>query len=102
MESYFTNLDGKKIGYASGESFTKRVKKSKHLLRMWNAWGIDKNIVNQLVEGGVTTIIIHECEENIDYVVSVKEFVEKGIEADFGYSSQIFLSLIHFKQVKCR
>ena len=65
-------------------------------MRKWNSFGIDKTVLDSLVRDGIQEIIIHEKEEKIDYSVSVKEFVEKGIGADFGHSKQIFLPLVFF------
>ena len=94
----FRNSNGKVIGRISGNVFEKSVKKSKHLLRKWNSWGIDKTVLNSLVRDGVQEIVIHEKEENLDYSVSVKEFIQEGIEGDFGHSKQIFLPLVYFNK----
>jgi hypothetical protein len=92
----YKNFKGKFIGKISEDTFCKNVKKSKHLLRKWNAWGIDKAIVDSLMRDGVQKIRVHEKEENIDYETSVKDFVEKGVEGDFGHGKQIFLQLEYF------
>ncbi len=92
----FKNTGGKIIGKTTGNVFEKRVKKSKHLLRKWDSWGIDKVVLDSLVRDGIQKIIIHETEEKIGYSIPVKDFAEKGIEADFGYSKQIFLPLVYF------
>jgi hypothetical protein len=96
MDTKFKNASGKVIGKVSGDVFCKKVVKSKHLLRKWNAWGIDKAVVDSLIRNGIKQIIVHEKEENIDYETSVKDFVEKGIKEDFGHGDQIFLSLENF------
>ena len=100
MEGYFTNQKGKMIGKVLGDTYTKKVKKSKHLMIILNAWGIDKSVVDNLVKSGVTKVLIHETEEKIDYFVPLSEFIEKGIERDYGHSPQVFLSLHHFIQQK--
>ena len=97
MQTY-TNQKRKNIGGVSGDTFSKKVKKSKHLLRKWEAWGMDKKVLDDLVCNGVQKVIIHETEENKDYIVTVKDFAEKGIEADFGHSSQVFLPLVYFNR----
>jgi len=96
----FRNKQGKMIGKTSDGIFSKRVKKSKHLLRKWDAWGIDKTVLDTIVREGLQDIVIHELEENIVYKVSVKDFVEKGILADFGHSNQIFLPIVNFNKEK--
>jgi hypothetical protein len=47
-------------------------------------------------------IIIHEKEEDIDYEASVKDFVEKGIEGDFGQGKQIFLPQGNFEKIQSK
>jgi hypothetical protein len=98
MNGYFTNQKGKRIGTVSGDTYSKKVKKSKHLLRILNAWGIDKEVVDHLARSGVTKVLIHESEEKIDYFVPLSEFIEKGILRDFGHSPQVFLPITSFIQ----
>src|SRR5689334_11512200 len=81
----YRSARGKMIGEVSDHRFSKKVKKSKHLLRKWDAWGIDKTVLDTLASEGVQDIVIHEAEEDMTYSISVKEFAEKGIQADFGH-----------------
>ena len=39
---------GKSIGTLKGNNFYKSVDKNKHFMKMYNAWGIDKNVLYQL------------------------------------------------------
>jgi hypothetical protein len=98
MNTKFRNSEGKLFGTVLRDVFIKHVKKSKHLFRKLNAWGIDKDIVDSFVSNGVQIIFIHEEEENMDYTVSVKDFLEKGIEGDYGKGKQIFLPLENFRK----
>lgn len=92
----YKNQDGKIIGIVSGDTFSKKVKKSKHLFRKLDAWGLDKSVLDEIICNGVQIIKIHEVEENKDYIASVKDFIEKGVVDDFGYSPQVFLPLVYF------
>ena len=94
----FRNPGGKIIGRISENAFCRKVKKSQHLFRKWNAWGIDKAVVESLVRDEIPRILIHDKEEKIDYEVSVKDFAEKGIEGEFGHGEQIFLPLENFEK----
>lgn len=96
----YKNVQGKMIGKIANGIYCKQVKKSKHLLRKWDAWGIDQTILDDLVKEGILEIAIYELEENAVYTVSVKDFIEKGILADFGYSKQVFLPIANFKKEK--
>jgi hypothetical protein len=94
----YKSIQGKMIGKIADGIFYKQVKKSKHLLRKWDAWGIDQAILDNLVKEGIQEIAIFELEEHTVYSVSVKDFIEKGILADFGYSKQVFLPIVNFKK----
>jgi hypothetical protein len=97
MDNQYRNSSGKIIGKISGDVFCRNVKKSKHLLRKWNAFGIDKAVLDNLIRNGIQKIKVHETEEDIDYETSIKDFVEKGIEAEFANcGKQIFLPLENF------
>jgi hypothetical protein len=98
MDTKYRNASGKIIGKVSGDAYCTKVVKSKHLLRKWDAWGIDKTVMDNLIRNGISKIIIHEKEEDFDYETSVKDFVEKGIEEDFGHGKQIFLPLVNFQR----
>ena len=100
MKTKFKNSSGKIIGKVSGDVFSKRVIQSKHLFRALDAWGMDKSVIDNLVREGVKKIVIHEKEGDIDYEVSVEDFVAKGIEGDFGHGKQIFLARVNFKKVE--
>ena len=101
METKFKNSSGKIIGRIKGDIFEKTVKKN-HLFKKYNAWGIDKTVVDSLVKEKIPRIVIHDREEKIDYETSVKEFFEKGIEGDFGHGEQIFLSLENFEKKEAK
>jgi hypothetical protein len=101
MNVRYKNSEGKIFGTTLQNTFWKNVKKSKHLFRKLNAWAIDKGIVDDLINNGIQTIVIHEDEENINYEISVKDFVEKGIEGEFPEcGKQIFLPLENFERKK--
>ncbi len=89
-----------RIGWASGETFHKEVKQSIHLFRKFNAWGIDKQVVEELLADGVRNVLIHEVEHNVYYFATLNDYVEHGIEGDYGHSVQLFLPLKYFKMTK--
>jgi len=59
----------RRIGTLKEGVFRKRVKKSKHLMRMNDSWGIQLNALNQLNDQKCTEIRILETEENKVYSV---------------------------------
>ena len=79
-------------------TFTKYgVKKSKHLHKIMNAWGVDENTFNNILKP-CCRIIIHECEENKVYETSKGTMERLGEYRNFGeHGLQIFLPLEDWK-----
>lgn len=88
----FRNAKGKIVGELVNDIYRKKVEGSKHLLKMMDAWGIDKSIVVELVSHGAQEIRILDTESDIVYSVPVTEFVDKSVVRDFGETEQMFLS----------
>lgn len=69
-------VEGKKkhIGEINGETFVKKVKKSKHLFRKSDAWGFDYDeLVNHILPQ-VKYIFVHDTEENVYYYATAEDF----------------------------
>ena len=88
----FRNAKGKVVGELAGDIYRKKVEGSKHLLKMMDAWGIDKSIVVELVSLGAQEIRILDTETDIVYSIPVTTFVDKSVVRDFGDTEQMFLS----------
>lgn len=85
--------------YPEQKLFTKTVKRSKHLFRVLNAWGIDNKVLETLPNNVI--IVIRELEGNKEYSTTAGYFKEKGqfyhfknAKNDFGV--QKFLKLSEF------
>ena len=88
------------IGWIQGNVFFKKVKKSKHLLRVIPAYGIDKEKFDNVIKPQVSLIVIIEMEGKVAYMTSTRKFKEKAIERDFGYGKQYFLPLTYWQTTK--
>ncbi len=74
--------------------FRKEVSKSRHLLKVMNAWGIDMGVVNQIASS-CKEIRIREKESGTIYSCSFATFKEKGVIRNF-VGEQMFLPLKYF------
>lgn len=80
-------IDGKGV-------FWKHIDESKHILKVMDAIGIDKDVLRSLPEK--TEIIILGKEAK--YRTWKESYLEKGKLMDFGYGKQIFLPRYFFEQ----
>ena len=88
----FRNKKNQIIGELSKKVFRKRVKLSKHLLKMMDAWGIDESVIDSLKDHRCEEIRLLDEEHNIVYSIPFDEFRNRGILKDFGESPQLFVS----------
>jgi hypothetical protein len=68
----------KRIGSLKEGVFRKQVKKSKHLMRMNDSWGIQLDALNKLKDSGCTEIRIWETEENKVYSIPFEKLWKEG------------------------
>lgn len=88
------HANGKVVGEMRNGIYVKRVIRSKHLMKMFQGYGISKSIVVQLAKDGCREIRINEDGE-ILYRIPYDLFVQKGIEKNFD-DLQVFCSLKYF------
>lgn len=82
------------VGQLFDDHFVKRAKKSVHLFRKGNAWGISEEVVERLKDTDCDLIIIRESEEAKYYAVKFDVFVENSWVHTFqGFEQQRFLAL---------
>jgi len=78
-------------GKLIGDTWIQPVCRTKHFLRVLNAWGKDKAILEQLRFLGCNTVRLMEREQRKIYSAPLSKFFTHGIEADFGQGLQVFL-----------
>ncbi len=94
MQQVFTNRLNKPIGHLEDNTFYKKVKKSKHFMRIYEGWGLDEKVFNQ-IKG--STIRILDEESGIVYATDWNTFNEKGIRGNFD-GKQVFLGEKYFNK----
>lgn len=90
------SVKGKDVGWMFENVYYSRRKKSKHLMRKFNAWGINADIFEKVYKDGCQSIRILDEESNDVYSAPVSEYKAHGIFADFD-GLQIFLPLDYWK-----
>jgi len=76
----------------------KRVRESKHLFRVADAWGVDLRLVERAREEGVGRIRLDETERRISYSTSPDYLLKHGFRQDFGHGLQVFLPRSQWSQ----
>ena len=93
MKTY-KNRTGKIVGKFEDGVYSKNVQRSKHLMRMYNGWGIDTAILTELESEECVSIQVYDSENQVTYRVPFAIFRDNGIKANFE-TPQTFLPL-HF------
>lgn len=88
------------VGQVFNGAFYKRVKKSKHLLKVTDSWGIDAELM-KLLEIECNAIKILDEDEDIMYQCTVYDYVTKGDYKHFKpHRAQMFLSRKYFEKIE--
>lgn len=95
MTHTYHNGKGKVVGQIVDGIFRKKVDKRKHLMKMFDAWGIDETIFLDLEERGCTEIRIKETTTGTIYTTTPLNFKQNSITRDFD-GVQMFLPLKHW------
>lgn len=89
MKEYLTK-ENKRVGLMVNGIYRSVRRKSKHLLKILDAWGIDVKILEPLKEDGCKEIRILDNDEGTVYTIDLDTFISKGIEKNF-VGRQVFL-----------
>lgn len=84
------------IGELNGDVFTKKVKFSKHYMKIYDAWGLDLKMFLEHLFPKNAQIYIEDTESGSVYHISARNWAANGIFRDFGYGEQIFCPRKHF------
>jgi len=86
----------KKIGSLektkSGLVYRKKVKRSKHFMRIVKGYGIQKEVFDKYLRGKKGRIIIREEDTGEFLVASIKTWTEHSRSGNYGDGKQIFLA----------
>lgn len=87
MKKIFRN--NKMVGVIREDTFYKKVKGSKHMLRNPRGWAVDASVFEEEFE----YVEIYDEEEGSTWNVSKKYFVENGFKINRGHGDQIVLPI---------
>jgi len=93
--------DGRVIGEVRGDVFRKRIKGSKHILRVPPAIAVDTDALKAAENLGARQVVVEDVENGTLYYASVQTFWEHGFRFNRGFGDQIGLPL-HRWQVQRR
>jgi hypothetical protein len=86
----YTNKKGQVVGTLKEGIFRKIVNKERHLMKIYDAWGIDYDVLLDLKAKGCTEIRVKETKENVVYTISFGDFFGKAHVSSFGDGEQAF------------
>lgn len=89
------NVDGKVVGNIVDGVLQKKVRRSKHFMRVLNGWGMDTDIFKH----DFNEVKILDTENETLYVSKRDDWLTHGIRKNFGYGHQIILPL-RFHEVR--
>ncbi len=95
-----TNLEirkGKVYGALEDSTVRKHVRKSKHLFRKWDAWGIDADFWEDMKEAGANRLEILDKEEKMLYTIGMQE-TWVDFKKDWGWGLQYFIPRKYFEK----
>lgn len=102
--SYNNGSETKMIGSVNHDTkvYSKRVKESKHLFRVLDAWGVSADVLNTLPG---YTIQVYDSENKVLYRTTVENFKEKGQYYHFkgsgrDHGTQMFLKREYWDRVQ--
>lgn len=78
--------------------FHKKVTRSKHLMRMFEAYGIQKEAFNKYLRGKDITIVIEEQDTSDTFLSHVRDWEEHASYQNYGHGRQMFLSIKYMKK----
>ena len=79
-----TYRKGQMIGELVDGVLTKTVRRSKHLYRKFDGWGIDAEAFEGWLDRGMHSIRIEDTEDNVVYEIAVEDFALHGREIQYG------------------
>lgn len=90
------NMRGTRVGVIEGDTFIKRARSNKHLLRYPPAWSNDISIFKLLIAKCISKLIVHDLDTGFTYESSLQNYLKFGKTTDRGSGKQIYLELIYW------
>lgn len=72
----------------------------KHLFRKYNAWAVDKKVVEMLQKEGNPLIVIIDVKNKVRYEISTKDFIKYANEIQYyEHRKQLYVPKEKFRRV---
>ena len=81
------------IGQVIGDTFHKRARSSKHMLRRPPAWACDVASLDQAQAAGAVWVVIYDQDTGRTYRVALADFLSRGVRVKRGHGDQLALPL---------
>jgi hypothetical protein len=91
MDKVYSNL--KHVGDITGDTFTKRIRGSRHILRKPLAICTDATVLHNLMQRYVKNMVVIDIEKKVVYSTTLEKIDKKGFILDKGYGVQVGLAL---------
>ncbi len=92
-------VNTKKVGVVIGDKFIKKVKGSRHLLRVPPAISFDMQSLKDAYMAGARKVAVMDIETGDSYFAPMLEIYAMGTIIDRGYGRQIFLPIERWSKV---
>lgn len=93
---YFSTT-GKAVASLVGDTLTKRVRASIHMLRKPQGWAMDSAILEAAKQDGAQTVEITDIETDTRYTAPISAFERHGLTIDRGHGRQVVLPLAYWQ-----
>ena len=96
---YLKNI-GTLYVFSKKRIYYKKVISTKHKMRLFDGYGIQKEVFDKYLRGKNGKIVINEIDTDIRLDSDIKDWEEKGRAANFGEEKQVFFSVKYMKKYK--
>jgi hypothetical protein len=80
-------------GRVKGDTWSKTVRRSQHMLRKPPAWAVDAADLDRATRCGVRWLELYEAEQGVTYRVVLETLRQRGKVFDRGFGQQVLLPL---------
>jgi hypothetical protein len=81
------------IGQVKGDTFHKRARSSKHMLKRPRAWACDVDALDQAQAAGAVWVVILDQDTGRTYRAGLTDFYSRGVRVGRGHGDQLALVL---------
>lgn len=88
----------KNVYREEGNTLSKTASESKHMMRCPKGWAIDRYVLLNAIEKGLTYVEISEIEKGFSYRGKLQDFLTHGVKVNYrNFGEQIVLPIQHWE-----